>query len=147
MCADGAGTTALTRRGTGFDRQISVWPTARGGMDRRGWTVSDDPIRHIEQRLEVLGNEMRALKSDVRDLKSDFYGDKSRHVEGMLEQFAAMRLEIGALREDFAKFLSWRRDITVALRVGVVLLGGQLITTGAANWDKIANLVLSIAGG
>jgi uncharacterized membrane protein len=58
-----------------------------------------------------------------------------------------MRLEIGALRADFAKILTWRRDITVAMRVGVVLLGGQLLTTGAANWQEIANLFLRIVGG
>lgn len=67
------------------------------------------------------------LRAEVRDLKADLYGDASRRLVGLIAQFEGMREEMAALRVDLGKLLAWRDQVLFLMRVGVgVMSAGGL---------------------
>lgn len=87
----------------------------------------------IEQRVHE-------LSTDMRDMKAIVYGDTARRMAGILEQFDEMRVEFGGLRKDLGELLTWRREMTLLMRIGV----GLLTIGGGAN---IIGLVQAYLGG
>lgn len=95
--------------------------------------VPDEQLAMIEQRV----NE---LSTDMRDMKAIVYGDTARRMAGLLEQFDAMREEFKSLRADLGELLTWRREMTLLMRIGV----GVMTIGGGAN---IIGIIQSYLGG
>lgn len=93
-----------------------------------------------DEQLVVIEQRINELSTDMRDMKAIVYGDTARRMAGLLEQFDSMRGEFGELRKDLGELLTWRREMTLLMRIGV----GVLTIGGGAN---IIGLVQAYLGG
>lgn len=89
-------------------------------------------VDEMQHRMDEFDRRMAGMETELVNLKTSVYGDNSRHIQGLLEQFAALRAEIGNLRTDLSELLTWRREVTLMLRVGLGFLGTGGIAQVAA---------------
>lgn len=84
-----------------------------------------------QSELDKLTYRVDALRGEVEQLKVAVYGDATLRILGLLDQFEALRTEIGSLRKDLSELLTWRREMTLLLRAGLAILsvggGAQII--------------------
>lgn len=84
-----------------------------------------------QSELDKLTYRVDALRVEVEQLKVAVYGDATLRILGLLDQFEALRTEIGSLRKDLSELLTWRREMTLLLRAGLAILsvggGAQII--------------------
>lgn len=80
-------------------------------------------VDEMQHRMEGFDRRMIDIEAELSNLKTSVYGDNNRHIQGLLEQFAALRAEIGNLRTDLSELLTWRREVTLMLRIGLGFLG------------------------
>lgn len=89
-------------------------------------------VDEMQHRMEEFDRRVAGMEAELLNLKASVYGDNSRHIQGLLEQFAALRVEIGNLRTDLSDLLAWRREVTLMLRWGLGFLGTGGIAQVAA---------------
>ena len=90
-----------------------------------------------ESEFTQLTARVDALRSEVEQLKVSLYGDGSRHIQGLLEQFGALRQEIAKLHDDLSDLIAWRREMTLLMRAGLAILsvgGGAQIMALLKAW-------------
>ena len=88
-------------------------------------------LSNEQSELDKLTYRVDALRGEVEQLKVAVYGDATLRILGLLDQFEALRTEIGSLRKDLSELLTWRREMTLLLRAGLAILsvggGAQII--------------------
>ena len=88
-------------------------------------------LSNEQSELDKLTYRVDAMRGEVEQLKVAVYGDATLRILGLLDQFEALRTEIGSLRKDLSELLTWRREMTLLLRAGLAILsvggGAQII--------------------
>ena len=91
-----------------------------------GGVTPEDRIAALESLINNLNTEMNYMKAAV-------YGDGTRRMMGILEQFDAIRLEFVGLRNDLSELVAWKTQLVFWLKIGVTAIG----LTGGASWISV----------
>jgi hypothetical protein len=83
------------------------------------------------------------IEQRVGDLENAVLGNTTLHITGLASQLHDLGGEIEALREDLATLLSWRRDLTVYMRV----ITGMLSVIGLTGLAQLARVFSDALGG